>query len=168
MNRLTARSISAVCTLLGISAWPLVDATIEGAEPPGARVPASQPSPADWPTYNYNVAGWRFNAAEKTLNPANVWSIVEKWRFPTAESKEAIGVLHAKPAVVGGEVYFGTATFPAFYKLAADGNLLWVYRNAARKSILPPTDGQPVPAKLGAAAQDGGVLASALVNDGAV
>ena len=28
--------------------------------------------PADWPTYNHDPAGWRFNPAEKTLGPANV------------------------------------------------------------------------------------------------
>ena len=57
--------------------------------------------------------------------------------------KETIGVVHATPTVVAGEVYFGTATFPAFYKLAPDGTLRWVYRNPVRKAVLPPTDGAP-------------------------
>jgi hypothetical protein len=38
-------------------------------------------------------------------------------------------VVHATPTVVSGEVYFGTATFPAFYKLDKDGKQLWVYRD---------------------------------------
>ena len=82
---------------------------------------------ADWPMYNYDVAGWRFNPAEGTLGPENVGKLVEKWRFPAAGAKERIGVVHATPTVVAGEVYFGTATFPTFYKLAPDGTLLWVH-----------------------------------------
>src|SRR5690242_15231135 len=104
---------------------------------PGAR----GADPADWPMYNHDPAGWRFNAAETTLGPANVGRLVEKWRFPAADSKETIGVVHATPTVVAGEVYFGTATFPAFYKLGPDGRLRWVYRNPARKADLPPTGG---------------------------
>ena len=37
------------------------------------------------------------------------------------------------PIVVGGYVYFGTATDPAFYKLTPDGKVRWVYRNPAYK-----------------------------------
>ncbi|HEV3023945.1 MAG TPA: PQQ-binding-like beta-propeller repeat protein, partial [Pirellulales bacterium] len=123
---------------------------------------------ADWPMYNHDLAGWRFNPAEKALSPANVGKIVEKWRFPAANSNETIGVVHATPSVVAGEVYFGTATFPAFYKLAPDGTLRWVYRNPARPSVLPPADGAPVTEKLRAAASGAGIFSSALVADGAV
>src|ERR1043165_2509289 len=42
----------------------------------------------DWPMYNHDLAGGRFNSAEKTLSPANVGNLVEKWRFPAAGSKE--------------------------------------------------------------------------------
>src|SRR5262249_31948598 len=85
-----------------------------------------------------------------------------------AKSKETIGVVHATPTVVAGEVYFGTATFPAFYKLAPDGTLRWVYRNPKRKAVLPPTDGAPVTEKLRGAALEGGIYGSALVAGGAV
>jgi outer membrane protein assembly factor BamB/dienelactone hydrolase len=124
--------------------------------------------PADWPTYNHDVAGWRFNPAEKTLSPSTVAGLVEKWRFPAADSRDTIGVVHATPAVVAGEVYFGTATFPAFYKLGRDGKQRWVYRNPGRESVLPPAPGAPVTAKLRSAASSGGIFASALVADGAV
>ena len=133
-----------------------------------AVVPAQAISLADWPTYNHDPAGWRFNPAEKTLGPANVGQLVEKWRFPAADSKETIGVVHATPSVVAGEVYFGTATFPAFYKLAPDGSLRWVYRNPVRKTVVPPTDGAPITEKLRGAASDAGIFSSALVADGAV
>jgi polyvinyl alcohol dehydrogenase (cytochrome) len=126
------------------------------------------PTPADWPMYNHDPAGWRFNPAEKTLSPANVGKLVEKWRFPAANSTETIGVVHATPTAVAGEIYFGTATFPAFYKLASDGTQRWVYRNPVRKAVLPPTDGAPVTDKLRGAAAEGGIFSSALVADGAV
>lgn len=130
------------------------------------RVPAI--TPADWPMYNHDWAGWRFNPAEKTLSAANVGKLVEKWRFPAVNSKETIGVVHATPTVVASEVYFGTATFPAFYKLAPDGKLRWVYRNPARKAVLPPAEGAPVTEKLRDAATSGGIYCSALVADGVV
>src|SRR5262249_32370957 len=123
---------------------------------------------ADWPTYNHDPAGWRFNSAEKTISPANVGQLVEKWRFPAAGSEQTIGVVHATPSVVGGEVYFGTATFPAFYKLAPDRSLRWLYRNPVRKAALPPTGGAPVTEKLRDAASAGGIFSSALVMDDAV
>ena len=123
---------------------------------------------ADWPMYNHDLAGWRYNSAEKALGPENVGNLVEKWRFPAANSQEIIGVVHATPSVVAGEVYFGTATFTAFYKLAPDGRLRWVYRNPLRKAVLPPTHGAPVTEKLRAAATDAGIFSSALVAEGAV
>lgn len=57
-------------------------------------------------------------------------------------------VVDATPSVEAGEVYYGTATLPAFYKLAANGTLRWVYRNAARRTFLPPTNGEAITEKL--------------------
>src|SRR5262249_40387978 len=133
------------------------------AESNSVNVAATSLAAADWPTYNHDVAGWRFNPAEKTLSPANVGKLSEKWRFPAAESKQTIGAVHATPAVVNGEVYFGTATFPAFYKLDKGGRQLWVYRNPAREPAIPPTTDGVLGDKLGSAIRDGGILSSALV-----
>ncbi len=126
------------------------------------------PGSADWSSYNHDPLGWRYNGAEATLGPGNVGRLVERWRFPAEGSKESVGVVHATPAVVGGEVYFGTATFPAFYKLGADGKLLWSYRNPDRRPVPVPTGGAPVTEKLRGAASSGGVFASALVAGGVV
>jgi polyvinyl alcohol dehydrogenase (cytochrome) len=82
----------------------------------------------DWPMYNRDVIGSRYNAVEDTLGKANVNRLVEKWRFPPKDSTQRIGVVHAT-TVVNGYVYFGTETNPAFYKLTPDGKLKWVYRN---------------------------------------
>ena len=36
----------------------------------------------DWPTYNCDVLGWRYNAGETALSRANVGRLEETWRFP--------------------------------------------------------------------------------------
>lgn len=120
----------------------------------------------DWPTYNATAQGWRFNAGETALAPGNVGQLVERWRFPAVGAKETIGTVQATPVVVNGHVYFGTATQPAFYKLAPDGTVKWSF-------ALPK---RPVPASLDIdrtareirEIEGTGVLASALVTDDAV
>jgi len=126
------------------------------------------PSTADWPTYNQGPAGWRFNPAETALGLKTVGGLVEKWRYPAEGSTEAIGVVHATPSVVAGEVYFGTATLAAFYKLGPDGKLRWVYRNEPRDTSLPTGDGAPVTGKLRGAGAAAGIFGSALVANGVV
>ncbi len=143
-------------------------AGVDRAEPAPARADPPASDPADWPMYNHDTAGWRFNSVEHALNPDNVGRLVEKWRFPAADSGETIGVVHATPTVVMGEVYFGTATFPAFYKLGPDGTLRWVYRNPTRNAVLPPAEGAPITEKLRSAASEAGIFGSALVTGGAV
>jgi polyvinyl alcohol dehydrogenase (cytochrome) len=162
--RWTIKAISCVIILTCRHEPPSAAAQAQSGERPDR----SSSSPADWPMYNHDQAGWRFNPAEKTLGPDNVGKLVERWRFPATDSKETIGVVHATPTVVAGEVYFGTATFPAFYKLAPDGKLRWVYRNSVRKPVLPPPEGAPITEKLRGAASDAGIFASALVADDAV
>ena len=65
-------------------------------------------------------------------------------------------------------MYFGTTTFPAFYKLDKEGKQLWVYRNPARKAEPPPAADDPDTGKLRAAVGEGGVFSSALVAGGGV
>jgi len=93
---------------------------------------AQQQETADWPMYNRDVSGTRHNPGETAINSQNAVQLVEKWRFPSAESNLQIGVIHATPIVVNGYVYFGTATDPTFYKIAPDGKVRWKYRNSDR------------------------------------
>src|SRR5579871_625899 len=138
MKRNASQLVGILFAVVAANLLPLADA---GADSPRRDQAIT---PADWPMYNHDQAGWRFNPAEKTLSPANAGKLVKKWRFPAADSKETIGVVHATPTVVAGEVYFGTANKPAFYKLTADGKQCWVYRPPVRKADLPSTDGPPV------------------------
>jgi glucose dehydrogenase len=127
----------------------------------------------DWPMYNHDVVGWRYNPGETALNHTNVRQLEEKWRFPAKDSKEVIGVIHATPIVVNGYVYFGTVNEdPAFYKLAPDGSLRWKYRNPEYAA------GQGAPAALRSVAKSlgvglqrsttGAIFSSALVTDDTV
>jgi polyvinyl alcohol dehydrogenase (cytochrome) len=92
----------------------------------------SQNDTKDWPMYNHDVLGTRHNQGETAIGRENASRLVEKWRFPAAGSDQEIGVIHATPVVVGGYVYFGTATDSTFYKLTPDGKVKWLYRNPSR------------------------------------
>ncbi len=97
-----------------------------------AAMARAQGDPNDWPMYNHDLAGSRYNPAETTIGPSNAGQLVEKWRFPARGSDQKIGVVHATPTVVDGFVYFGTATDPTFYKVSPDGKLCWAYHKPTR------------------------------------
>src|SRR5262245_12376332 len=88
----------------------------------GAAAPPREVDSSDWPTYNRDCLGTRHNPAEQALGKDSAGTLVEKWRFPRADSGEKIGVVHATVAV-NGHVYFGTETTPAVYKLTPDGRI---------------------------------------------
>ena len=115
---------------------------------------------ADWSTYNHDVRGWRFNSAEQSLSAKNASKLEEKWQFPRQGSTERIGAIHGTPSVVNGHVYFGTATYPAFYKLKPDGTLAWVYRLQTGKAtaVLPEGGSNLIDA-------ENGIITSALITD---
>lgn len=127
----------------------------------------ARPDPRDWPMYNHDVSGTRHNGAETALGPTNVGDLVEKWRFPAKGSGELIGAVHATPIVVGGCVYFGTATDPAFYKLTPDGKVAWVYRNHEYPDT-PAKDSPPSSPNLRFRPSEHPILASALVTGDSV
>ncbi len=136
-----------------------------GAEPTAKAQESPAPTagvsadPNDWPMYNRDVIGTRYNPGEKALGKENVGNLVEKWRFPPADSRERVGVVHAT-VVVNGYVYFGTEAPPAFYKLTPDGQVKWVYRN--------PDHGGRKPAPAVAGLPTSGFLNAALVTDDTV
>ena len=139
-------------------------------QPAAARVQADA---KDWPTYNHDVLGSRYNQGEKAIDRDNTGRLEEKWRFPAKGSGQEIGAIHATPVVVGGYVYFGTtAATPTFYKLTPDGKVRWSYRNPEfGRGPAQPEAGredkviQSVRLQL---SSDGGVFGSALVNEDTV
>ncbi|HVJ81865.1 MAG TPA: PQQ-binding-like beta-propeller repeat protein [Planctomycetia bacterium] len=137
----------------------------------GLSVGAARGDEHDWPSYNRDPAGWRFNAAEKSIGSENAGRLEEKWRFPARGSNFEIGVIHATPVVVGGAAYFGTASDPNFYKVGPDGKLLWSYRNPGHsKPAAPAANGKTDPnaKKLRFQSSGDGILGSALVEGDAV
>ncbi|MGH2375986.1 MAG: PQQ-binding-like beta-propeller repeat protein [bacterium] len=76
-------------------------------------------APGDWPMYNRDASGSRYNSAETVLTPATVGGLVEKWRWPTAGT-------YGTPVVVGNTVYAGDFG-GVFYALdTATGQPRWV------------------------------------------
>jgi outer membrane protein assembly factor BamB len=120
--------------------------------------------------YNRDVLGTRHSPAETAIGASNASMLEEKWRFPARGSDDEIGVIHATPIVVEGCVYFGTATDPAFYKLAPDGTLVWSYRRTAQKKAGAPADAprELLPRSARFQASPEGILGSALVADDSV
>lgn len=152
--------LAVVCAVLTLIPASGGDSSVAG----GDKETLNPITAADWPSYNHDVRGWRFNSGEKTLTAENAAEIEEKWRFPANGSKEKVGVIHATPTVVNGYVYFGTATFPAFYKLKPDGTLAWVYHTKTGRAgaTTPPQGGlNMIDAK-------NGILSSALVTETSV
>ncbi len=120
----------AACVLAILLGLPILGIDIvppSGAERPPEQAATGSADPHDWPMYNRDGLGTRHNPAEKALGKDNVSRLEEKWRFPAEGSKDILGLVHAT-VVVNGSVYFGTQTFPAFYKLTPDGKVKWVYR----------------------------------------
>lgn len=157
--RLDIYSVFALVAMVGIGA---------AAEPP--EKVGEFDAAHDWSTYNRDARGWRYNDAESILNKANVDNLVEKWRFPSRDSDEKIGVIHATPSVVDGYVYFGTTTAAAFYKISPDGELVWKYRNDGGDGVFSRIVQSAIGSngKLAFKSQAGGILTSALVHDGVV
>jgi polyvinyl alcohol dehydrogenase (cytochrome) len=125
----------------------------------------------DWPMYNRDVVGTRFNAGETAIDRSNAAQLQEKWRFPAKGSDLKIGVIHATPIIVDGFVYFGTATDPTFYKLTPDGKVRWSYRNPARGPAPSRAEAKSSDTKKSAVrfqSSADGIFTSALVTDDTV
>src|SRR5262245_14732626 len=71
-------------------------AVVLGASLAPSSAPA-QGDPPDWPTYNHDGLGTRYNPAERTLGRENVGRLVEKWRCPAQGPELQIGVIHTTP-----------------------------------------------------------------------
>jgi polyvinyl alcohol dehydrogenase (cytochrome) len=108
----------------------------------------------DWPSYNADNLGTRHNKGEKKLGAATAGKLVEKWKF-TGSFLDPLGAVHGTPVVVNGHVYFGTATFPAVYKLTPSGKLKWKYTPKNPQKDLKKAERAGLP--------DSGFLNSALV-----
>jgi len=78
----------------------------------------SQGDGADWPTFNHDNAGTRYNSTESTLGVANASGLKIKWQFPTPAP------VPGTPVVAKDMVYAGDMS-GLFYALNRNGKLLW-------------------------------------------
>lgn len=72
----------------------------------------------DWPMFNRDRSGSRYNPVEKTLGADTVGGLHVKWEFKTPAP------VAGTPAVVGNVVYAGDMS-GMFYAVKSDGTLLW-------------------------------------------
>jgi polyvinyl alcohol dehydrogenase (cytochrome) len=80
--------------------------------------------PNDWPMYNHDSLGTRFNSAESRLSTKTVHELEYKWMYLT------LGDVYATPVVVDSTVYAGD-TSGVFYALTSRGQLVWQYKAKA-------------------------------------
>src|SRR5215470_10804738 len=73
--------------------------------------------PNDWPMYNHDPEGTRYNFAEHRLGPETVGDLQVKWSYDT-------GPVAGTPAVVNDRVYAADAN-GVVYALDRHGKLLW-------------------------------------------
>lgn len=97
----------------------------------------------DWPTWQHDTYGSRFNPAEHRITPGNVGGLKLKWAF--TYPKDA-GTPRSQPAVTGGVAYFGGPDGVFYARDARTGAARWSYR-------LPTTSDYP------ASVQDGPAVA---------
>jgi polyvinyl alcohol dehydrogenase (cytochrome) len=88
--------------------------------------------PQDWPMYNHDSEGTRYNFAETVLSPDTVDDLGVVWRFETP------GAIAGTPAVVNDVIYAADST-GAVYAVNRDGQELW-------QTVLPVAS--PFPLKL--------------------
>jgi polyvinyl alcohol dehydrogenase (cytochrome) len=74
--------------------------------------------PNDWPMYNHDIRGTRWDSAETRLSPDNVGGLKVQWTFATK------AVVAGTPAVVEDRIYAADASGTA-YALRRDGSLIW-------------------------------------------
>jgi polyvinyl alcohol dehydrogenase (cytochrome) len=72
----------------------------------------------NWPMYNHDRSGTRFNSEENTLRASNIAGLHVKWQRDTPAP------VSGTPVVVDNTVYAGDLS-GKFYALKSDGTLLW-------------------------------------------
>jgi polyvinyl alcohol dehydrogenase (cytochrome) len=124
----------AALSLVG-SALLAVPGTAAGDESGSVSASAA----AGWPTWQKDIIGTRFAAAERRITPATAPNLTLKWAFTFDDVPFArIG---SQPAVVGGVLYVGGPDGKLFALDAKSGATKWVFDTAPIAG--PSTDQSP-------------------------
>jgi polyvinyl alcohol dehydrogenase (cytochrome) len=125
MRRFTLRRKKTLLSvaILGLAALVAVP-TVTAAAP--ARAGSARQAPgSNWSSWSGNLAGSRYAAGEKAINPATVSSLQYKWAFTFPNIPNVYP--GSQPAVVGNTLYVGS-TDAKFYALnARTGATKWVF-----------------------------------------
>ncbi len=97
----------------------------------GARGTESSPgaTAGDWPTWQGDLRGTRYNSAENVLTPSTVAGLKLKWSFVFPEAGDR--GRGSQPAVVGRTLYVGWGDGRIYALDARTGETLWVSDAAA-------------------------------------
>lgn len=90
----------------------------------GGTSATAAPRHGDWPTWQGDKAGTRFNAAEHRITPGTVDKLTLKWAFAYPRTGFPV---KSQPAVVGGVVYFGGPEGKFHALDAKTGATRWTY-----------------------------------------
>jgi polyvinyl alcohol dehydrogenase (cytochrome) len=80
----------------------------------------------DWSTWQHDIRGSRFNAAENTITPSNVQQLKLKWAYayPFLNNDARIG---SQPAIVNGVLYVGSPDAKLLALDAKTGATKWTF-----------------------------------------
>ncbi|HEY3681929.1 MAG TPA: PQQ-binding-like beta-propeller repeat protein [Streptosporangiaceae bacterium] len=112
---LSASLLAASLVVLGTGA-----ASTAGT-PAGA---ASRPMPGDWPTWQHDPLGSRFNGFEHRITPGDVGGLKLKWAFTYPQKA---GTPRSQPAVTAGGIYFGGPDGKLYARDARTGAARWSF-----------------------------------------
>jgi polyvinyl alcohol dehydrogenase (cytochrome) len=107
--------------LLALGAVVVFSATLTGS----VSVAEPSMSDGDWATWQKDLVGSRYAAAEHRINANNVKNMKLKWAFAYPESGATL--VRSSPAVVGDTVYFGGPDGKFYARDAKTGAAKWEF-----------------------------------------
>jgi len=99
-----------------------------------APVLAGHRDSGDWPMWQHDRSGSRYNGAEHAINARSVSRLTPRWAFVFPESD---GLQSSQPAVVNGTVYVGGHSGRLYALDARTGATRWTFDTATVVGALP-------------------------------
>ena len=129
-RRMATRMAGRVATVAGLCLATLGQAacvTPAGSAVAGAAVGAPDRPAGDWPAWQKDVRGTRYNPAEAVITPSTVGGLTLKWSFVFRDG-DSYG---SQPAVVGETLYVGSPDANVYALDARTGSTKWVFDRTA-------------------------------------
>ena len=107
--------------LLALGAVVVLSAALTGS----VSVAERSTRDGDWATWQKDLAGSRYAAAEHRINANNVKNLKLKWVFAYPKGENTI--VRSEPAVVGDTIYFGGSDGKFYARNARTGAAKWEF-----------------------------------------